>query len=663
MKKTVTFLALGALMATSYQGRAQFMEDFESTTGTGLPTGWTQNVPSPSTASGWLSGTSATLASTYYAPNAHTRFVGVNDDKNATNSNPNSFLMSPSFSIPGTWAHPYLSFDCSYLKGHTNTTPDTTEVATVEASIDGGTTWSVVTTLNANANFWWEPRYIDMSAYAGASNVMLGFRYKDGGAWLYGYSVDNVKVFDAPGTDLAITSLAPATGTAPSYVLGGGTINISGSVFNNGATAIPSYTVNYVFNGGSVVSTNVTTPVAPFSAGTFNASTPVTMPTTVGSYPLLAWVSASGDAVSSNDTAGLDTLNTVAFMPKKRILFEEPTGTWCGFCVRGIVYMDSLQQLHGNDVSIVSVHNSDPMQADNTSSSAYDTYMGTKISGYPSLVVDRSPNVGDPSDAFTAYNALNSTFGFATVDFNTTLGTGGMTTTVDVTPATALNGDYRLEMIVTEDSVHGTASGWEQHNYYSGGSRGPLSWGPYNFVTLPAVIPGATMYYDFVARTTYPTSLSANPNGVAGSLPATMAAGTTYHYTFPTVAIASNWATRNLRVVVALMNGTTGAVLNTTHTVWTLGVSNVNAGVEGVKVFPNPATEETHIAFNLSNASNVGITVYDAVGRVVYTLPTQQMNSGDQMITVPVDGFAAGVYNAVITTENGKVTERFTVAK
>jgi hypothetical protein len=662
MKKTVTFLALGALLATGYQGRAQFSEDFESTSGTAMPTGWTQNILTPDLTHGWLSGTNTTLGSTYFPMYTHTRYMCVNDDRNATNANGDALLATPTFDIPASWTHPYLSFDCAYLGRSTGTTPDTAEVATVEISTDGGTTWSIVQTLSGNTAYWWEPRYINLSAYAGMTGVKLGFRYKDGGAWLYGYAVDNVKVYDPP-TDMAITSLSPATGSAASYALGGATVNITGTVFNNGATAVPSYTMNYVFNGGAVVSTNITTPVAAFSAGSFTASTPVTMPTTVGSYPLLAWISMSGDTDPSNDTAKLDTLNTVSFMPKKRIFFEEPTGTWCGWCVRGIVYMDSLNQLHGNDVSIVSVHNSDPMQADNSSSSAYDTYMGTLISGYPSLVVDRDPAVGDPSDAFTAYNQLSSSFAFATIDFNTTMGSGGVTTAVDVTPATALNGDYRLELVITEDSVHGTTSGWEQHNYYSGGGSGAMHWGPYNFATLPSTVPATTMYYDFVARTTYPTSLSANPNGVAGSLPATMAAGTTYHYTFPAVSLGSSWDVSKLKVIVALINASTGRVLNSTHTIWTLGVKDVNAGVQGVKVFPNPATEETHIAFNLSNAGNVGVTVYDAVGRVVYTLPTQQMNSGDQMINVPVDGFAAGVYNAVITTENGKVTERFTVAK
>ncbi len=666
MKKTVTFLALGALMATGYQGRAQYLEDFESTTGTAMPGSWTQNV-TPDLTTGWLSGTNTSLASTYFPVPAHTRFMCVNDDRNATNANPNSFLMTSTFSVPSTMAHPYLSFDCSYLGRGTGTTPDTTEVATVEISTDGGTTWSVLSNVSGNTQYWWEQRYINMAAYAGMSNLKLGFRYKDGGAWLYGWAIDNVRVYDPPN-DLALTSIAPYVGTPANYAAAGSNVTMTGTVFNYSATTVTSYNINYLFNGGAVVTNPVSTSVAPFSTGTFTASTPITMPTTLGQYPLRAWISMAGDTNPLNDTSGKDTLISVAFMPHKTIFFEEPTGTWCGWCVRGIVYMDSINQLHRNDVAIASVHNGDPMQADNASSSAYDTYMGTLISGYPSLVIDRNTSVGDPSDAFAAYNAMHNWFGFADMGVNTIMSASGMKAIVGVTPAIALNGDYRLELIVTEDNVHGTGTTWQQHNYYSGGGSGPMSWGPYNFSTLPGTIPATTMFYDFVARTTYPVDLSANPTGVAGSLPTTMTPGNNYYYTFPDITLSSSWVTNKLTVIAVLIDNNPSSpfyqqVLNSTHSGFPVGVSNVSAGVEGVRVFPNPATEDANVVFDLKENSNVAITVFDAVGRVVYTLPAQQMNGGEQHLSIPVDGFATGVYNMVITTGNGKVTERFTVAR
>ena len=45
-----------------------------------------------------------------------------------------------------------------------------------------------------------------------------------------------------------------------------------------------------------------------------------------------------------------------------------------------------------------------------------------------------------------------------------------------VKPALDLNGDYRLALVITEDNVHGTGTGYDQHNYYSNQSQNlPLS--------------------------------------------------------------------------------------------------------------------------------------------------------------------------------------------
>ncbi len=94
-----------------------------------------------------------------------------------------------------------------------------------------------------------------------------------------------------------------------------------------------------------------------------------------------------------------------------------------------------------------------------------------------------------------------------------------------------------------------------------------------------------------------------------------------------------------------------------------VGVNNVTEQASEVSVFPNPATSETNLTFNLTAATNVSVEVYDAVGRVVFSVPAQQMNTGAHSINIPVANMANGVYNVVMTTEAGKTTQRFTVAK
>ena len=58
-----------------------------------------------------------------------------------------------------------------------------------------------------------------------------------------------------------------------------------------------------------------------------------------------------------NDTLS-KSIVALAFQPTKRVLFEEATGTWCQWCPRGAVYMDSLHKVYPTTAMLVAVHNS-----------------------------------------------------------------------------------------------------------------------------------------------------------------------------------------------------------------------------------------------------------------------------------------------------------------
>ncbi len=646
MKKTL--LSVAACLAIGITGHAQLTENFESTTGTGLPSGWTQSVGTgtPNDSVGWNSGTNTSLGSTDFAMYPHTRYVAVNDDKYGGAANTNTFLMSPSFSIPaGSW---WLKFECSYLKG---TYMSITEAATVEVSTDGGTIWNVVSTLNANASLWWEPRYIDLSAYAGMPNVKVGFRYKDNGGWLFGWGIDDVSVFSPPANDIQLVAIAPVDGNPNGYGVAGSNITITGQVRNNGGTAISSYNIKYVFNGGSVVTNAVSgTPVAPFTTGTFSATTPVTLPAAVGPYQLTTWAELTGDVNATNDSVGLDSLYTVAFMPTKTMAVEEGTGTWCQWCPRGIVYMDSLHTLYGSGVSLVAVHNNDPMEV-----TAYDAWMGTQIGGYPSVMVDRRYEM-DPSQLLDAYTALHDDFSFANVTAVPTLAGTSLSVAVTVKPAINING-AKLALVITEDNLSGTTTAWAQANAYSGSTSNFLTGQGVNYNALPSPIPASQMHYDFVAR-----SIDPSATGGAGLVPASMVYNTDYNYTF-NKTLTSTWVNNKLHGVVLLLDGNNGSVLNSANFSVSVGINDLNAGIENFVILPNPASTQASVIFDLKNSGNVQMEVYDMLGRIVHTVPSSYMPSGTGRITVPLTDFAPGIYNVKVQTENGIISGKFNVVK
>jgi hypothetical protein len=258
-------------------------------------------------------------------------------------------------------------------------------------------------------------------------------------------------------------------------------------------------------------------------------------------------------------------------------------------------------------------------------------------------------------------------FGYAKLELTTSVSGTNLNASVKVTPAMNLSGDYRLALVVTEDRVHGTATGYNQANYYAGGGSGPMANSEYNFATLSNPVPAASMYYDHTARYTVP-DFGASPNGVASSLPASMTSGTVYNYAFTAVPISTNWVSNKMHAIVLLIDNnptsnTYGMSLNSTHTVWAVGVSDVKAGVEGLRVFPNPVADNAHVIFDLANNTKATVSVFDALGRVVYTTGAQSMTAGTQNMDIPVANFANGIYSVVIATENGKIAERFTVNK
>lgn len=337
--------------------------------------------------------------------------------------------------------------------------------------------------------------------------------------------------------------------------------------------------------------------------------------------------------------------------------------------------MDSAWQLHADKINVVVVHD-DIMGRENEATREYDRWLFTKDIGFPALFPERINFTSDPIEVFDYIKKLERTFAFASMSITARVSdtVGGIArATVNVTPSIDMHGDYRLSLTLTEDSVHGSGFDWEQHNYYSGTS-GAMSYGPYNFNTLPSQVPAESMYYDFVARSTVPATLTST-NGISGSLPSLMAAGTSYTYTSASIPMAPTWIWRRMRVIATLIDNNAespnyGHVLNSTRcslildtTLTAAEVTNVNAHSPDMTIFPNPACGEANIEFSLREVSDVSLNVYDAIGHVAFSYTPGLMQEGTHKLTIPADRMPQGVYNAVITTTNGKTTRRFSVIR
>lgn len=242
----------------------------------------------------------------------------------------------------------------------------------------------------------------------------------------------------------------------------------------------------------------------------------------------------------------------------KNVVYEEGTGTWCGWCPRGLVGLNTMAHNYTDGTWIgIGVHNGDPMTVPE-----YDQGVGTFIGGYPSGVMNRE-NVWDPglSSLEPAYLAAKQEIPLGKIEM--TAKTWNEITrelTVEATSNFAMDltgTSYNLAMVIVESGITGTSSGYNQSNYYSGGGNGDLiDWDGTNWADLPNPVPAADMVYQHVGRV-----LVGGWDGVSGIIPADVVYGTSYAHEF-TYTLDEEFNPAEVAIVVMIIDATTGIIVN-----------------------------------------------------------------------------------------------------
>lgn len=465
---------------------------------------------------------------------------------------------------------------------------------------------------------------------------------------------DNVYYEFAPGIQSAI-DIAALSLDLPKYTSYPSQLDVSMKLTNRGTQTVNDIVYKYQVNNGTINSQTITNANLAGNGGTkdFTHSTPLNI-TAPNGLNIKAWIEVASDATKTDDT--IKTFVGVlsnAFTPTKRVLYEEATGTWCGWCPRGTVYMDSLHKTYPTTAMLVAVHNSDPMTVTD-----YDAAMGGKIAGYPSGLVDREPLTEyDPSEFFDAYDAkiaevapcdiiVNATYDAPTRTYNITIGAKF---------ATDLSGDFRINGVVTEDHVTGSGNAYAQANYYSGGAQGPMG----NFHNLTDPVPSSQMEYSHVGRV-----LLGGWDGLENSLPTSITNNSTYESTF-TYTVPATQNPAEMHIIGWVSDLVSGQVFNVNEKNFASGVSTQKAANFAVSTFPNPSAGKTTFEVKMDKvSSDISVEIYDITGRLVNTLTNGVVNGGSMFINWDAnDAIANGVYQAVIKVGSESVTTKVVLAR
>lgn len=652
---TLVAAALLGSIAPSY-GQVAFSEDFEGITVPALPADWENKTAS---AGGWKTYTGVlNFNVNNWSIPASSKYAVIDDYNNAAHINNPARLITPLIDVSAL-TMPVVTFKYYFVNAIANN--GTQESFFIEGSVDSGKTWEVIDSITVGNGTAWQDGKVSLYDYIGEDSLMIAFSFLDKGGRFIGAAVDEIKVYewDKPLHDAVLQSVTPdpALGILGNYGVINAPYQLGGVIYNNGPQPITSINVHYQIAGGLVVTDNITgLDIKGFGSGTFTA-TPYTMPSTLGEYKGKMWLELLSDTVASNDSGNIAVF-AVAHKPQKKIFAEEGTGTWCGYCPRGHVFMDSIAKspTHSASFSLVAVHNADPMM-----NPAYDAKIRSLVGGFPSMVIDRK-QVLDPSALFDVYDAQYNHFGFADITL-TEVAVPGFNYSLKATvkPAYELSGDYRLAVILTENDVKdplGTGTGWDQVNYYSFQTLNiPLVGAGLNWQQEAARVPAAKVKYNEVARGIFP-----HADGAAGSLPNTMTPGNTYDYTID-IPMHPWWKRENMHAVVVLIRASDGHVLNSNNLKVSVGVSDVTAGVNELTIVPNPATNNAYINFSLTTASNVDVVITDMMGRTVQTISKENFGAGAHKLNVDLSGVTSGVYNVTVKTDNGSVSTRLSVVK
>lgn len=328
----------------------------------------------------------------------------------------------------------------------------------------------------------------------------------------------------------------------------GSTVTVTGTIRNKHLKVVQNPQIQYSFNGGTPVKKSVSCKLNTGDTFDFSLSLATTSIKEEGVVNIdleLLWRDGSVDDVIEDNKASLAVKMTTQ-EPNRRMVVEEGTGTWCGWCIRGIVGMRDMIAKYPDRFVGIAVHSGDEFQA-----ATYINFLTNEcgISGFPGCIINRDGQVRDPNfNAMNSYMSSMPQYADADVEVNAVLDGNAIDAEALITPSVDMaNANYRVVFVVTEDDL--TAM---QSNYYSGGGSGVMG----GFEKLASSVPVALAD---VARGIWPNTTGEGVPSV--TLPTTMAEGTPYSVTLhiPNVTYRKS---ENLHVIALLLNGRTGEIAN-----------------------------------------------------------------------------------------------------
>jgi hypothetical protein len=330
---------------------------------------------------------------------------------------------------------------------------------------------------------------------------------------------------------------------------------------------------------------------------------------------------------------------TVGAQSQRLILVEEFTQASCGPCAAANPQFNAL--LNANPTKVISLKHQvnwpgvDPMNAQYPSVSSRVSYYN--INSVPYALMD---GVAASGMSYTGYpnnltqGDINSEYTVPspfTIDVQHTLNANMdsifITVHVTATQAYTAPANYvRLHTNLIEKHIHFTTA------------------------------PGSNGEKDFynVVRKMIPTTIG---QALAGNW--TVGQDTTFTYPIPVPSYI--YDVTQLAVVCFIQNNGTKVVEQAGYSISPVGINNPVNSLSTVNLFPNPASSQAKISFDLPNGSDVTINIYSETGMLVRTEKRRMMAVGKQEAEIDVETLSNGMYIVELITGEMKSTTKLNV--
>lgn len=368
---------------------------------------------------------------------------------------------------------------------------------------------------------------------------------------------------------------------------------------------------------GSFKSTYTDTPSTPItSAANYSFTFPDKLPLTVGAQNKYTISIDLGGTVYSQT----NTISNLAFETTKHVVLEESTGQQCPNCPQGILAIENLENIYGEQIIPIAIHSS-IIGTDQFAYENYNTYFG--ITAQPMGLVNRIDTLyapmyvdGDglyhfdsPEGNNTFYDVAQREFGdYAIADVSIDKAIYDATNknvqiSGNVNYALNMNSlNHNIAFVVLEDGLTGP----QKNNLYVSDQAIFGEFGANGQYNSSMVV----ITFNDVARKVPNDNFS----GESGFIPVSVAAGQpiAFNKVFSMPENVTNWD--NAKVVVMLLDANTERILNAARMKFTVGT----AGINDATVSENGITiSGENGAISVNGGSDLNVTVYDVSGSVI----------------------------------------------